>query len=299
MADSRTNAGVAPETVRVICGDCREEIKKLDENSVHLIATDPPYGTDGMGENWDSEKLKKKVSRASVVGGLPVGMKFDVRQAHKIQTFFETVAKEALRVLRPGGFFLSFSSPRLSHRIAIALEQAGFEIRDMYAWHYKRGQGKAFGMDHFIDKMQKPQEEKDDIKQKIGGRQTAQLRPQFEPVIVAQKPRVGTLIENWLVWETGLVDLKNTRIDGRTPTTVLEGRKTRPRPLQRSFDRQTCAPHGDAHTAFLQRRPSCARSFSGQWYDSGGRQKHRAARHRHRDPSRLCRNSAQKIGNLK
>ncbi len=225
MADSRTNAGLVGKTVRVICGDCREEIKKLDENSVHLIATDPPYGTDGMGENWDSEKLKKKVSRASVVGGLPVGMKFDVKQAHKIQQFFETVAQEALRVLRPGGFFLSFSSPRLSHRIAIALEQAGFEIRDMYAWHYKRGQGKAFGMDHFIDKMQKPQEEKDDIKRKIGGRQTAQLRPQFEPVIVAQKPRDGTLIENWLVWETGLVDLKNTRIDGRPPTTVLEVEK--------------------------------------------------------------------------
>ena len=113
MADSRANAGVAPETVKIMCGDCREEIKKLDENSVHLIATDPPYGTDGMGENWDSEKLKKKVSRASVVGGLPVGMKFDVRQAHKIQTFFETVAREALRVLRPGGFFSVLLEPEI------------------------------------------------------------------------------------------------------------------------------------------------------------------------------------------
>ncbi len=206
-------------------GDCAEIMQLMPENSVHLIATDPPYGIDGMGATWDQKNLDKKTKKAGVIGGLPVGMKFDANQGKDLQQFFEQVARQAIRVLRHGGFFLSFSSPRLSHRMAIALEDAGFEIRDMYAWHYTRGQGKAFSMDHFVRKMDKNDREKKRIIDKLGGRKTAQLRPQFEPIIVAQKPKQGTLIENWLEWETGLIDLNNTRLNGHTPSTVLQVEK--------------------------------------------------------------------------
>jgi len=62
-------------------------------------------------------------------------MKFDPKQGIELQNFYTKVSKKLYKVLKPGGFFLSFSQPRLSHRMAIAMENAGFEIRDMYAWH--------------------------------------------------------------------------------------------------------------------------------------------------------------------
>lgn len=64
-------------------------------------------------------------------------MKFAPRQGRELQTFYAKVSEQAMRILCPSGFFLSFSSPRLLHRMAVSVEDAGFEIRDMYAWHYK------------------------------------------------------------------------------------------------------------------------------------------------------------------
>ncbi|MBC6497109.1 MAG: site-specific DNA-methyltransferase [Alphaproteobacteria bacterium GM7ARS4] len=215
------------------CGNCIDVMGAMEENSVHLIATDPPYGIDGMDARWDDTKLRQKANKAGVVGGLPVGMKFDKKQGEDLQAFFEKVAEQSIKVLRHGGFFIAFSSPRLSHRIAIALENVGFEIRDLYAWHYTRAQGKAFGMEHFVRKMNKSDKEKQSILEKLGGRKTAQLRPQFEPIIIAQKPTQGTLIENWLAWETGLIDLNNTTLNGHTPSTLLHVEK----PFREKYNR--------------------------------------------------------------
>ena len=209
----------------LVLGDCLEHMPQMPPASVHLIVTDPPYFLDGMDNGWDAGALAAKKGKAGVVGGLPPGMRFDREQGVKLQAFFEQVAKEAERVLCPGAFFLAFSSPRLVHRTAAAAENAGFEIRDMYAWHYTRSQQKAFSQDHFVRKMRIAEKEKRRIIRALGKRKTPQLRPQFEPILVAQKPREGTFVENWLKWETGLVDIENVRLNGQRVSTVLSVEK--------------------------------------------------------------------------
>ena len=127
--------------------DCRVGMKHLEDNAVSLVLTDPPYFIDGMGSDWDTQKLAARV-KDGVVGSLPVGMKFSVEQGRDLQAFLTPVAEEWLRVIRPGGFCLVFSQNRLVHRMAIALEDAGFEIRDVLLWRYE-GQAKAFATSSF------------------------------------------------------------------------------------------------------------------------------------------------------
>lgn len=185
--------------------DCFLEFQNLQINSIDLIATDPPYFLDGMDNNWSDKKLINKKLKARVVGSLPVGMKFDPKQGERLENFFYSVSKEAIRVLKPGSFFLVFSQPRLSHRIAIASERAGFEIRDMLIWQHQGGQGKAFTQNHFVKKMKITDQKKKQIIKKLQNRKTPQLRPKFETIIFAQKPKDGTFVENWLKWKTGLI----------------------------------------------------------------------------------------------
>ena len=90
----------------MIQGDCLEELKKLDDNSIDSIVTDPPYGISFMGKKWD----------------------YDVPQIE--------VWQECLRVLKPGGHALVACGTRTQHRMAVNLEDGGFEIRDIVAWIY-------------------------------------------------------------------------------------------------------------------------------------------------------------------
>ena len=193
---------------------------ELEDESIHLIVTDPPYFLDGLAADW--KKGKKGTKRATgVVGSLPVGMKFDPKQGIALQAFMTEVSGLMIRVLKPGAFAVVFSQPRLVHRMAIGLEDAGFEIRDLYAWHFtRRAQFKAFSMNHFVNRMDKTDAEKEALKTKLGGRKTPQLRPQFEAMILAQKPRIGTFVENWRVHETGLIDA-SASLDGAAPSTVM------------------------------------------------------------------------------
>ena len=208
--------------------DCRLGLRRMPDDSVSLILTDPPYFTDGMGAGWDTRKLRKRV-KPGVVGSLPAGMKFSARQGVDLQRFLAPIAEQWLRVLRPGGFCLVFSQNRLVHRAAIALEEAGFEIRDMLLWRYE-GQAKAFTQDHFVRKSSLPAAEKERLIRKLGGRKTPQLKPQGEMIILAQAPREGTFVENWDKWETGLIDVSDPCIDsGRFPGTVIPAKKPRRR----------------------------------------------------------------------
>lgn len=191
--------------IDISCADCLAAYKKLEDNSIDLIATDPPYFLDGMDNNWSDDSLKTKAGKARAVGGLPVGMKFDPNQGKKLAEFFNQVAAESVRVLKPGGFFLSFAQGRLYHRLACAVEDAGFEIRDMLIWEHGGGQGKAFTQDHFVDRMKISAAEKTRIKNDLQGRKTPQLRPKFEAILLAQKPKDGTFVQNWLKWQTGLI----------------------------------------------------------------------------------------------
>ena len=211
---------MCPFTSQIIHGDCREKLPELEDESIHLIVTDPPYFLDGLDADW--KKGKKGTKRATgVVGSLPVGMKFDPKQGIALQAFMTEVSGLMIRVLKPGAFAVVFSQPRLVHRMAIGLEDAGFEIRDLYAWHFtRRAQFKAFSMNHFVNRMDKTDAEKEALKTKLGGRKTPQLRPQFEAMILAQKPRIGTFVENWRVHETGLIDA-SASLDGAAPSTVM------------------------------------------------------------------------------
>lgn len=203
-------------------GDCREMLADFDEGSVHLVVTDPPYFLDRLDCSWNEQDIERSRKNADVIGGLPVGMKFDREQARNLQTFLYPVAAQLLRVLKPGGFLLLFAAPRLCHRAAVAVEDAGFEIRDLFAWRFtKKAQFKAFTMDHFVKRrnsLTSQQQEK--VLRALDGRRTPQLRPQFEAILCAQKPREGTFVDNWLTHRTGLIDVRHS-LTGRVPETVM------------------------------------------------------------------------------
>ena len=210
-------------------GDCRALLPDLRENSVALIVTDPPYFLDGMDDCWDAKRLKARSRHNGVVGSLPAGMKFDPRQGERLHGFLAPLARQWLRVIRPGGFVLCFSQNRLAHHTAMALEQAGFEIRDVLVWRYE-GQAKAFSQDHFIKKRDIPASEKRRLLKKLGGRKTPQLKPQCELIVLAQAPRDGTFVDNWDQWGTGLIDVANPHVEPqRFPGTVIPVAKPRQR----------------------------------------------------------------------
>jgi len=96
---------------KVICGDCLIKLKELEDNSVDSIVTDPPYELGFMGKSWDNTGIAYNVD----------------------------MWKECLRVLKPGGHLLAFGGTRTYHRMAVAIEDAGFEIRDMIEWVYGSG----------------------------------------------------------------------------------------------------------------------------------------------------------------
>ena len=209
--------------------DCRTAMPRMGDNSVSLIVTDPPYFIDGMGDDWDHRALERRTRGCGVVKSLPIGMKFDRSQGLRLQEFLRPVADEWLRIIRPGGFVLCFSQNRLVHHAAMAIESAGFEIRDILAWRYE-GQAKAFSQEHFIRKRDIPQAEKDRLIAKLAGRKTPQLKPQCEMIVMAQAPRDGTFVDNWDRWETGLIDPRSPVIEpNRFPGTVIPAKKPRER----------------------------------------------------------------------
>lgn len=142
-------------------GDCLEVMRGMADNSVDSIVTDPPYGLSFMGKRWD----------------------YDVPSTE--------VWVECLRVLKPGGHLLAFASTRTQHRMAVRIEDAGFEIRDMIAWVY----GSGFPKSH---------------NGPWGG--TA-LKPALEPITVARKPLAGTVAANWHEHGTGGLNIDACRIE--------------------------------------------------------------------------------------
>lgn len=224
MSNDATNT--VEVNTRLECIDCRKGMLDVASQSVSLILTDPPYFLDGMDDNWDTERIRSRMKKG-VVGGIPVGMKFDPAQGHNLYRFLKPIAKQWFRILKPGGFVLCFSHPRLSHRATLAIEEAGFEIRDMLAWRYE-GQPKAFTQDHFVRKRNLPVDEKEKIIKTLGGRKTPQLKPQMELIILAQAPREGTFVDNWMQYQTGLIDVSDPLVENeRFPGTVIPVPKPR------------------------------------------------------------------------
>jgi DNA modification methylase len=108
--------------MKLLLGDCLDKLKELEANSVDSIVTDPPYGLAFMGKKWD----------------------YDVPS--------QAIWEECMRVLKPGGHILSFAGSRTYHRMAVRIEDAGFEIRDQIMWIYGSGFPKSHNIGKAFDK---------------------------------------------------------------------------------------------------------------------------------------------------
>lgn len=200
----------------IIRGDCLEKLKTLEANSIDSIVTDPPYGLSFMGKKWD----------------------YDVPSVE--------IWREVIRVLKPGGHLLSFGGTRTHHRMVLAIEDAGFEIRDQIQWLYGSGFPKSHDISKAIDKAAGAEREvvgnnpnhrgqsqfENQYTKGLGqdGSITAPstpeakqwqgwgtaLKPANEPIVLARKPleKGLTIAENVLKWGCGGLNIDASRIEG-------------------------------------------------------------------------------------
>jgi site-specific DNA-methyltransferase (adenine-specific) len=217
---------------KLMLGDNLESLKKLPDNSIDSVVTDPPYGLSFMGKKWD----------------------YDVPTVE----FW----KEVWRVLKPGGHVLSFGGTRTYHRMVINIEDAGFEIRDQVMWLYGSGFPKSHNIGKAVDKIEGNEREVVGIKKhardgdvshqnwiskdythsvevknqgenmakamiqdrgytKYEGWGTA-LKPANEPICVARKPlSEKTIAENVIKWGTGGINIDGCRIGTEVRTTPV------------------------------------------------------------------------------
>jgi site-specific DNA-methyltransferase (adenine-specific) len=215
------NTDKKDNSMRLLLGDCLDKLKELEDNSVDSIVTDPPYGLSFMGKQWD----------------------YDVPSTQ--------IWEECMRVLKPGGHLLAFAGSRTYHRMAVRIEDAGFEIRDMISWLYGSGFPKSMDISKQIDKRFGGEREiigsrvdafgdaelsetedgrnlwgksstkevplfsneaATDEAKKWQGWGTA-LKPAHEPVVMARKPlEENTVVDNVLKHGTGGINIDESRI---------------------------------------------------------------------------------------
>ena len=207
----------------------------LEAGSIDAVVCDPPYELGFMGKAWDGTGI----------------------------AFRPDVWREALRVLRPGGYLLAFGGTRTYHRMTVAIEDAGFEIRNCIGWHYGSGFPKSLAVDKAIDKAAGAEREvigpnkwaergglvqantygtpsrpedttpaTDDAK-RWKGWGTA-LKPAWEPVVVARKPLEGTVAGNVLQYGTGALNVDGCRVEGEGNKTFVRDAGDRPRDQYRT-----------------------------------------------------------------
>lgn len=172
---------------RIIHADCVEHMAALPPNSIDAIVTDPPYGLEFMGKDFD--KLGTGAAQTA---------------------WHRRWADQAIRVVKPGAHIAAFGGTRTVHRLACALEDAGFEIRDTIQWLYGTGFPKSrnfAGQD--LDGADA---------ERWTGWGTA-LKPAHEPIILARKPLIGTVARNVLAHGTGALNIDASRIAGAKPST--------------------------------------------------------------------------------
>ena len=209
--------------ILILNADCMVELNKLEDNSIDCVITDPPYFIDKLDNKWSSSEVNNDVKNSHITH-LPKGMKFDKSQVKKLYDYYLELSKLLFKKMKPGAYFLSFSSPRLYHAIAMSCEIAGFEIRDMINWTYTQSMPKGMSVSHIIEKMKLTEEEKSKLVDEYKDYKTPQIRSCFEPICVAMKP-LGklTFIQNELQFKTGLLDFsQKVGIDNnRVPANII------------------------------------------------------------------------------
>lgn len=204
-------------STRILVGDSLERLAELPENSVDSVATDSPYGLKFMGKSWDAEVPKTQLWSA------------------------------VLRVLKPGGYLLSSFGTRTYHRGVVAIEDAGFEIRDMVAWLHGQGMPKSKSIAMVVDQHLDPKEPRGRAIPVASGQQPngdpltgtpvppyeprtpegerwngwgTGLSPGLEPIVLARKPLIGTIPVNVLEHGTGGINIDASRVGERWPANV-------------------------------------------------------------------------------
>lgn len=154
--------------MKLILGDCLEKLKEIEDNTIDSVVTDPPYGIKFLSKKWD----------------------------YQIPTV--DIWKEVLRVLKPGGHILVACGTKTYHRMAVNIEDAGFEVRDIIAWIYGTGFAKNYDIGKKIEKMK--------------GWGTA-LKPAMELWTLARKPlSEKNIVSNVLKWGTGGININESRV---------------------------------------------------------------------------------------
>ena len=143
---------------KLLIGDAVAVMRRMPDASVDAIVTDPPYGLEFMGKDWDgADGFRRSLNpndagRDSAFGRMSRKAP-EYRAGVAFQEFSEAWARECHRVLKPGGHLLAFGGTRTWHRLAVAVEDAGFEIRDSIAWMYGSGFPKSLDVSKAIDKL--------------------------------------------------------------------------------------------------------------------------------------------------
>lgn len=157
----------ADESVTLYHGDCIDVMRELPEASVDAVITDPPYGLGFMGKAWDADFINATIDRRRQYAGDPSGGENGGYRSAAVEAgrydlslkgnrvfgaWCQEWSTEALRILKPGGHLLAFGGTRTWHRLACAIEDAGFEVRDSIAWMYGSGFPKSLDVSKAIDK---------------------------------------------------------------------------------------------------------------------------------------------------
>lgn len=254
--------------VQLFNGDSRDVLKKLPDNSIDSVVTDPPYALVSIVKRFGTEnaapaKGNEAYQRASA--GF-MGRAWDTGETAFAVEFWA----EVMRVLKPGGHLVAASGTRTYHRLAVAIEDAGFEIRDCIMWLYGSGFPKSHDVSKAIDKdaghwrgragaikesaigqvAKGVEYERTDKGDPITP-QAAQwqgwgtaLKPACEPWVLARKPLIGTVAANVLEYGTGAINVDGCRVGtdivgwggaagGKGDSTVSPGNKDGdPRPVE-------------------------------------------------------------------
>ena len=205
----------------LILADCRHVLANMGDNTVDAICTDAPYHLTSIvkrfgGPNAAPQQFGTDGAFARASRGF-MGQTWDGGDI----AFDPELWAECLRVLKPGGYLLAFSGTRTYHRMAYAIDLAGFEIRDMTSWLY----GSGFPKSHDFAAESKKGGERV-LDSAFEGHPQAEgwgtaIKPACEPICMARKPLIGSVAANVLEWGTGGVNIDGCRIAGDD---VPEGR---------------------------------------------------------------------------